>query len=119
MIRRDMIFCVLFVGDEHLIRFLVAESARRLGAEDWAEGIRDASLVRLRAMFCLLVDRDAALKAKLLEGWPEMCVVGLEPDKASYFFRELRAQAIEPWLVDERRGEEELLSSVVDLYLVS
>jgi len=32
---RDMIFSVLFVGDEHLLRHLVWTSAQRLGA-DWA-----------------------------------------------------------------------------------
>ena len=117
--RRDMLFCVLFVGDECLIRFLVADSARRLGADDWAEGVRSASLVRLRVMFFLLVERDPALKEKLLEGWQDLCVPGLEPGKAGYFFKELRGQVIDPWLVDERKCEDEFMSDVVDLYLVS
>lgn len=117
--RRDMMFCVLFVGDEHLIRWLVLDSARRLGADDWTHGIQTAGLGRLRAMFVLLMDRDPALKAKMLEGWPEMCVVGVESGKASYFFQELRAQVIEPWLVDERRCEDDLLSHAIDLYLVA
>lgn len=118
-VKRDMVFCILFVGDEHLIRHLVSESARRLEADNWAEGIRTASLLRLRAMFFLLVDRDSALKQKLVEGFPDMCLLGMEPGKANYFFSELKRQAIDPWLMDERRSEDSFLSSVVDLYLVS
>lgn len=117
---RDMLFCVLFVGDEGLIRQLVADMVRRLGAvEDWTEGIRTAGLARLRAMFFLLLDRDIALKEKLLEGWPDLCIPGMDTSKAEYFFSELRTQVIDPWLVDERRAEEELASDVTDLYLVS
>lgn len=116
---RDMLFCVLFVGDEGLIRHLVADMARRLGAEDWAEGVRAAGLPRLRAMFFLLLDRDLPLKEKLLAGWPDLCVPGVEARKAEYFFQELRAQVIAPWLVDERRTEDELVSDAVDLYLVA
>jgi hypothetical protein len=118
-VKRDMVFCVLFVGDEHLIRHLVTESAQRLDAGDWMEGIRKASLIRLRAMFFLLVDRDSALKQKLLEGWPDICLLGMEPGKANCFFSELKTQVIDPWLMDERRSEDEFVSSVVDLYLVS
>jgi hypothetical protein len=118
-LKRDMVFCVLFVGDENLIRHLVTESAQRLEAFDWMEGIRCASLVRLRAMFFLLVDRDSSLKQRLLEEWPQICLQGMEPGKANYFFKELRGQAIDPWMMDERRSEDDLVSSVVDLYLVS
>jgi hypothetical protein len=118
--RRDMLFSVLFVGDAPLIRHLVLDSARRLGAEvDWAEGIRRASLVRLRVMFFLLMDRDPALKQKILEGWPDLCVEGLEPRKAEAFFHGLAGEVVEPWLVDERKCEDEFLSRVIDLYLVS
>jgi hypothetical protein len=118
--RRDMVFCVLFVGDVQLIRHLVLDSARRLGAlEEWAEGVRRASLVRLRVMFFLLMDRDPALKQKLLDGWPDLCVVGVDPHKANAFFRGLGGEVIDPWLVDERRCEDEFVSGVTDLYLVS
>lgn len=117
-VKRDMLFSVLFIGDEHLIRHLVTDSARRLGAA-WTSGIQAAGLVRLRAMFFLLVDRDPALKEKLLEGWPELCVSGVETGKAGRFFQDLRPTVIEPWLVDERRTEGEFVSNVVDLYLVS
>ena len=116
---RGMLFCVLFVGDECLVRHLVADMAKRLGADDWEEGIRAASLVRLRVMFFLLVDRDPALKDKLMQGWKDLCVPGLETGKAGYFFKELRGQVIDPWLVDERKCEDGFVSDVVDLYLVS
>ncbi len=118
--RRDMLFSVLFVGDEHLLRHLVWTSAQRLGA-DWAwegAGVQGASLVRLRVMFFLLLDRDAALKDKVLEGWPEWCIAGVERGKATGFFRNLGPEVIEPWLVDERRCEDDFLSSCIDLYLV-
>ena len=47
--RRDMLFSVLFVGDESLLRHLVWASAQRLGA-DWAwEGG-----VQVRRAECLL-----------------------------------------------------------------
>lgn len=114
-----MVFCVLFVGDEHLIRHLVFDSARRLGAESWREGIRTASLVRLRVMFFLLADRDPELKGKLLDGWPDLCVAGMEGAKANAFFQALRSEVIDQWLVDERRCEDEFVSNVIDLYLVS
>ena len=115
-----MLFSVLFVGDAPLIRHLVLDSVRRLGAEvDWAEGIRRASLVRLRVMFFLLLDRDPALKQKILEGWPDLCVEGLEPRKAEALFHGLGKEVVEPWLVDERKCEDEFLSRVIDLYLVS
>ena len=116
--RRDMVFCVLFVGDEHLIRHLVLDSARRLGAE-WNDGIKNASLIRLRVMFFLLMDRDPVLKDKLLEGWMELCVVGVEANRANSFFQTLRSEVIDPWLVDERKCEDEFVSNVIDLYLVS
>jgi hypothetical protein len=39
--RRDMIFSVLFVGDENLLRHLVWTSAQRLGAEwAWEGGVQ-------------------------------------------------------------------------------
>ena len=118
-VKRDMVFGVLFVGDERLIRHLVADSARRLGADDWAVGIREASLVRLRVMFFLLLDRDAALRGKIAEGWPELCVVPMDPGKAASFFQSLRVEVIGPWLVDERKCEDDFVSHVIDLYLVS
>ena len=38
---RDMLFSVLFVGNEHLIRHLVWTSAQRLGAEwAWEGGVQ-------------------------------------------------------------------------------
>ena len=118
--RRDMIFCVLFVGDEQLIRHLVLDSVRRLGAfDEWCVGIRQASLVCLRVTFFLLMDRDPTLKQKILDGWPDLCVAGIEPNKANSFFRGLGAEVIEPWLVDERKCEDEFTSGVIDLYLVS
>ena len=115
-----MIFCVLFVGDEQLIRHLVLDSIRRLGADrDWELGIQRASLIQLRVMFFLLMDRDCALKQKILDGWPDICVLGIEPNKANSFFQQLRVVVIDPWLVDERKCEDEFVSGVVDLYLVS
>jgi hypothetical protein len=119
MARRDMLFCVLYVGDERLLRHIVADSARRLGAEGWEQGIIGASLVKLRVMFFLLVDRDPALKQRLLDGWSDLCVVGVEPGKANVFFSELRKEVIDPWLVDERRCEDSFVSAVTDLYLVA
>ena len=114
-----MLFCVLYVGDERLLRHIVTESARRLGAEGWEKGIAHASLVRLRVMFFLLLDRDPALKQKLLDGWSDLCVAGVERGKACVFFSELRGQVIDPWLVDERRCEESFVSAATDLYLVA
>lgn len=116
--RRDLVFSVLFVGDERLIRHLVVESAKRLRAE-WDQGIKEASLVRLRVMFFLLMDRDPALKERIVHGWPELCVVGMDTSKATRFFQSLRAEVLDPWLVDERKCEDELVSHVIDLYLVS
>jgi hypothetical protein len=117
--KRDMVFSVLFVGDEGLIRHLVADSARRLGASDWAAGIKEASLIRLRVLFFLLVDRDIALKAKIVDGWPDLCVLAMDPSKAVSFFQSLRVEVIDPWMVDERKCEDDFVSHVVDLYLVS
>lgn len=115
-----MIFCVLFIGDEQLIRHLVLDSIRRLGAADeWDQGIWAASLIRLRVMFFLLMDRDSALKQKILDGWPDLCVLGIEPNKANSFFRQLAGEVIDPWLIDERKCEDEFVSNVTDLYLVS
>ena len=70
-------------------------------------------------MFFLLADRDPALKQKLLDGWVDLCVVGVEPRKAETFFRELRREVIEPWLEDERRCEDSFVEGVTDLYLVA
>lgn len=120
MAKRDMIFCVLFIGDEQLVRHLILDSIKRLGAlSDWEQGIWQASLVRLRVIFFLLMDRDPSLKQKILDGWPDICVVGIEPNKANAFFQQLRVEVIDPWLVDERKCEDEFVSGVVDLYLVS
>lgn len=116
--KRDMVFSVLFIGDERLIRHFVLDSSRRLGAS-WEIGVREASLIRLRVMFFLLMDRDAALKAKIVEGWPDLCVAGMDPPKAMSFFRSLRTEVIDPWLVDERKCEDDFVSHVIDLYLVS
>ena len=79
---------------------------------------QSASLVRLRVLFFLLLDRDSALKDKVLEGWPEWCVAGVERRKAAGFFQQLRGKVIEPWLVDERRCEDDFVSGCIDLYLV-
>ena len=116
MAKRDMVFSVLFIGNEQLIRHLVLDSVRRLGAvSDWEHGICRASLIRLRVMFFLLMDRDPALKQKILDGWPDLCVVGIEPNKANLFFQQLRVEVIDPWLVEERKYEDEFVSGVVDL----
>ena len=80
--------------------------------------LQSASLVRLRVLFFLLLDRDTELKDKVLAGWPEWCVAGVERKKANGFFQNIRAQVIEPWLVDERRCEDDFVSSCIDLYLV-
>jgi hypothetical protein len=118
--QQDMLFRVLYVGDAALLRELVWLSAQRLGATWRREAVEvEASLLRLRVLFFLLVDRDMALKEKLLDGWPELGVPALEPRKAERFLSQLRAEVIEPWLVDERRTEDEFLSAVTDLYLVS
>ena len=117
--KRDMVFSVLFVGDERLIRHFVTDSSKRLGAGDWVAGIQAASLVRLRVMFFLLLDRDSALKSKIVEGWSDLCVAAMDPSKSATFFQSLRAEVIDPWLVDERKDEDEFVSRVVDLYLVS
>ncbi len=69
-------------------------------------------------LFFLLLDRDGMLKDKVLEGWPEWCVAGVERQKARGFFLQLREQIIEPWLIDERRCEDDFVSSCIDLYLV-
>ena len=114
-----MLFSVLYIGDERLLRYLVSDSAARLSADGWECGIAQASLVRLRVMFFLLLDRDPTLKQKLLDGWKELCVPGIEAGKANVFFSELRRQVIEPWLIDERRCEESFVTAVTDLYLVS
>ena len=119
-LQKDMLFCVLYVGDEPLIRHLVSDSARRLGAlEEWADGIGQASLLRLRVMFFLLMDRDPALKQKLLDGWPDLAVQGADASKMAVFFRELRSEVIEPWLMDERLCEDSFITGVTNLYLVS
>jgi hypothetical protein len=115
----DMVFCVLFVGNEDLIRHVVCTSARRLGADWTQESIVGASLVRLRVMFFMLMDRDSSLKEKILEGWSDYCIPGIEPNKASVFFNNLRDDVINPWLIDERKTEDEFVSTCIDLYLVS
>ena len=114
-----MVFCVLYVGDENLIRELVWLSMNRLHANWGYDCIKAASLQRLRVLFFLLMDRDMALKEKILDGWKELCVPGLEIKKAGGFFAQLRGQIIDPWLVDERRTEDDFVNAVTDLYLVS
>jgi hypothetical protein len=116
---KDMIFCMLFIGDEALIRDIVKISAAQLGAQ-WSPASYDtASLVKLRAMFFLLMDRDVHLKAKLLEGWKELCIPGVERKKGEVFFLNLGKDIIIPWLIDERRSATELISAITDLYLIS
>ena len=98
---------------------MVLSSMHRLGAK-WDQQIVCASgLQRLRVLFFLLMDRDMALKEKLLDGWKEMCVPGLDTGKAERFFTQLRPEIIDPWLVDERRTESYFVNAVTDLYLVS
>ena len=116
---KDMLFCVLFVGNENLIRDIVKISAKSLGAEWTAECYESASLAKLRAMFFLLMDRDVHLKAKLLDGWKELCIPGVERKKAEVFFLAIGKEIIIPWLMDERRSANELVSAITDLYLIS
>ena len=70
-------------------------------------------------MFFLLMDRDVRLKAKLLDGWKELCIPGVDRKKAETFFLGLGKEIIIPWLMDERRSANEFISAVTDLYLVS
>jgi hypothetical protein len=116
---KDMLFCVLFVGNVNLIRDIVKISAKELGAEWTAECYESASLMKLRVMFFLLMDRDVHLKAKLMDGWKELCIPGVERKKAEIFFLSLRKEIIVPWLTDERRSANEFISATTDLYLVS
>ncbi len=116
---KDMIFCVLFIGNERLIRDIVKISAKELGAE-WADECYElASLTKLRAMFFLLVDRDVQLKGKILEGWKELCIPGVDKRKGEGFFLALGKEIITPWLMDERRTADNLISEITDLYLIS
>ena len=116
---RDMIFCVLFIGNERLIKDLVKTSARELRAEWAEETYESASLTKLRAMFFLLMDRDAKLKAKLLEGWSELCIPPLDRNKGGGFFLAVGKEIITPWLMDERKTADDLISAITDLYLIS
>ena len=116
---KDMLFCVLFVGNEALIRDIVRISANELGAQWTEECYSSASLAKLRVMFFLLMDRDVHLKAKLLDGWKELYIPGVEKKKAEVFFLGLGKEIIIPWLMDERRSANEFVSAVIDLYLVS
>jgi hypothetical protein len=116
---KDMIFCVLFIGNERWIKDIVRISARELGAE-WADECYDtASLTKLRVMFFLLMDRDVKLKAKLLEGWKELCIPAVDRAKGEAFFLALGKEIIVPWLMDERRTADDFISAVTDLYLIS
>ena len=114
-----MLFSILFVGDETLILDLVLGSAQRLGAQWDMAQVHAAGLMRLRVLFFLLMDRDVALKEKLLDGWKEMCVPGVDAGKAARFFTQLKPEIIEPWLIDEHRTEGDFINAVTDLYLVS
>jgi hypothetical protein len=116
---RDMVFSVLFIGDQTLLRELVLNSMSRLGAEWNVETVCALGIQRLRVLFFLLMDRDLALKEKLLDGWREMCVPGLDAGKAERFFMQLRPEIIDPWLIDERKTDDEFVNAVKDLYLVS
>ena len=116
---RDMLFSILFVGDETLILDLVLGSAQRLDAQWDMAQVHAAGLMRLRVLFFLLMDRDVALKEKLLDGWKEMCVPGVDAGKAARFFTQLKPEIIEPWLIDEHRTEGDFINAVTDLYLVS
>ena len=115
----EMLFSILFAGDEPFIRELVLNSAHRLGAQWDMAQVHAAGLVRLRVLFFLLMDRDVALKEKILDGWKELCVPGIDAGKATRFFTQLRPEIIEPWLIDERRTEGDFINAVTDLYLVS
>lgn len=117
--RKDMIFCVLFVGNESLIRSIVKTSAIELNADWGCQDIDLASITKLRVMFFLLMDRDMKLKAKLLEGWSELCVPGVERDKGERFFLAVGKDIIAPWLKDERLTANDVISSITDLYLIS
>ena len=116
---KDMIFCVLFIGNERLIRDIVKLSAKELGAEWTDEGYDRASLTKLRVIFFLLMDRDVKLKEKILEGWKELCIPGVDRRKGEGFFLALGKEIITPWLVDERRTADNLISEITDLYLIS
>ena len=116
---KDMIFCVLFIGNERLVRDIVKNSARGLGAEWPCECFDIASLTKLRVMFFLLMDRDVRLKEKLLVGWRELCIPGVERKKGESFFLALGKEIITPWLMDERRTADDLISAITDLYLIS
>jgi hypothetical protein len=116
---KDMIFCVLFIGNERLIRDIVKLSAKELGAEWTSETYDQASLTKLRVMFFLLMDRDVKLKEKLLEGWKELCIPGVDRRKGEGFFLALGKEIITPWLMDERRTADNLISEITDLYLIS
>ena len=114
-----MIFCVLFVGNENLIRSLVKTSASDLNSDWDFRDIDLASLTKLRVMFFLLMDRDMKLKAKLLEGWKELCVPGINRDKGERFFLSIEKEIITPWLMDERLTADNFISSITELYLIS
>ncbi len=116
---RDMIFCVLFIGNENLIRNIVKISASDLNSDWDFRDIDLASLTKLRVMFFLLMDRDMKLKAKLLEGWKELCVPGINKEKGERFFLSIEKEIITPWLMDERLTADNFISSITDLYLIS
>ena len=116
---KDMIFCILFIGDERLIRDIVRFSAKEMGAEWTDESYELASLTKLRAMFFLLMDRDVKLKSKILEGWKELHIPGVDRKKGEGFFLALGKEIIIPWLMDERKTADNLISEITDLYLIS
>ena len=116
---KDMKFCVLFIGNERFIKDLVKTSARELRAE-WTDETYDrASLIKLRVMFFLLMDRDTKLKARLLEDWKDICIPAVERRKGEGFFLAIGKEIITPWLMDERRTADNLISAITDLYLIS
>lgn len=116
---KDMVFCVLFIGNEGLIRDIVKQSATELNAEWSREEIDFASLTKLRVMFFLLMDRDIQLKAKLLDGWKDLCVPGMDREKGERFFLAIGKEIIFQWLMNERLTADDMISSITDLYLIS
>jgi len=110
---KDLIFNVLYLKNEKLLRQSVANSLLRLQCP-WNNN--KISLQTEQTLFFLLLHRDLELKKIIIDGLRSIGIDPMDAKKAENFFLAIENEVINPWLCNETITNEQFLDKIAALY---
>lgn len=124
--RKDVLFYVLYGGNQDYVARLIEESVLNIAAEYPCEGVTSAlqlmrpaptdSLHALQIKFFALLNEDETMRRRLAEAKSHL-IVGLCPHKAERFYDALSDELMPAWVKDERISHAAFVDRLRSAYL--